>query len=84
MYAPNDRENQAVGCGLHENVVDNKKRKMQLIPQSVSFCTLCSGIFLIDNIIIYLNDFPYTLPLWVTVQLILELNADTLIVVIQW
>ena len=34
-------------------------------------------------IIIYHNDFPYTLPLWVsvTVQLILELDADALIAV---
>ncbi len=29
----------------------------------------------VPNIIIYLNDFPYTLPLWVTVQLILELDG---------
>ncbi len=31
----------------------------------------------LQYIVIYLNDFPYTLTLWVTVQLILELDSWT-------
>ncbi len=55
-------------CSLTKQQVSMKGKKAvitEMVPRVIS------------RIIIYLNDFPYTLPLWATIQLILELDGWT-------